>query len=120
MRPAIAERRSRRIAAMKMGLAARNLASVVETIERVQHAETVIDGGGRGLGQLIELVADIVEQERLINLGEPVSREMQPAGQEQQVIAVGPQERRESWRNLWASRKALAQTSSRPFPSSNR
>src|SRR6516162_7693551 len=91
MRPAIAERRSRRIASMKMGLAARNLASVVETIERVQHAETVIDGGGRGLGQLIELVADIVEQERLIDLGEPVSREMQPARQVQQVIAVGPQ-----------------------------
>src|SRR5436305_1976698 len=33
MRPAIAERRSRRIAAMEMSLATRNLASVMEAIE---------------------------------------------------------------------------------------
>lgn len=54
---------------MKMGFASRNLASVVEAVEIVQHAETMIDGGRRGLGQLIELVADIVEQDGLVDLG---------------------------------------------------
>src|SRR6516162_5477268 len=38
---------------MKMGFAARNLASVVEMIETAQHGETMIDSGRRGLGQQI-------------------------------------------------------------------
>src|ERR1700680_1621114 len=76
---------------MEVGFAVRDLASVMEAIETVQHAETVIDGRGRGLGQLIELVADIFEQERLVDLGQRVSREVLPAGQVQQVIAVRAQ-----------------------------
>src|SRR6516225_767557 len=76
---------------MKMGFAARNLASVVEMIETAQHGETMIDSGRRGLGQLIELVADIVEQDRLIDLGQLVTLEVQPEGQVQQVVAIGAQ-----------------------------
>jgi hypothetical protein len=36
---------------MKMGFAARNLASVVETIETAQNGETMIDSGRCRLGQ---------------------------------------------------------------------
>src|SRR5215469_10364656 len=101
---------------MKMGFAARNLASVVEMIETAQHGETMIDRGRRGLGQLIELVADIVEQERLIDLDEPVSREMEPAGQVQQVIAVGPQGAQRELAQLLGIKKGIGPDEFTAFP----
>src|SRR5208283_5617232 len=74
-----------------MGLPFWNLMSVVEAIETAQHAQPMIDGGGRGLGVMIELAADIVEQARLVNLGERAACLVQPASQVQQVITVSAQ-----------------------------
>jgi hypothetical protein len=40
----------------------------MEAIKTAQHAQTMIDGGWRGLRHMIELAADIVEQEGLVEL----------------------------------------------------
>ena len=97
MWPAIAQRGSRRIGVLEVGLASRNVPSVMEAIQRAQYAQTVIDGRGSRFGFMIELAADIVEQTSLIELGQRTARRLQPAGEMQQVICVSAQG---AWREL--------------------
>jgi hypothetical protein len=74
-----------------MRLPTRNLSSVMEAIERAQYAQTMIDGLWCGLGHMIELAADIVEQTGFVEPGERVPSRVQPARQMEQVIAVSAQ-----------------------------
>ena len=71
-------------------IAAGNLALVVETVEIAQGGQTVIDGLGGGLGVLVKLVTDIIEEGGFVQLGEGSRRGLRPPASEvQQVIAIG-------------------------------
>jgi hypothetical protein len=63
----------------------------MEAIQTAHHAQAVIDGGGSRFGFTIELAADIVEQARLLELGQRTARRLQPASEMQQVISVRAQ-----------------------------
>jgi hypothetical protein len=73
-----------------MGLASGNLLSVMEPVQTTNHGQTMIYGLRRGLGILIELVTDVVEQS---GLGDFRQRQWQrrfvpPACEVEQVISV--------------------------------
>src|SRR5439155_4859663 len=69
-RPPRTERTPGSVSVLQITVLAGNLALVVETVEIAQGGQTVIDGLGGGLGDLVELVADIVEEDGLVQLGE--------------------------------------------------
>ena len=93
MGAAVADRASRRIGTLEMGLASRNLLSVMEPVQTTNHGQTMIYGLWRWLGILIELVTDIVEQS---GLGDLRQRQWQrrfapPACEVEGVISVSTQ-----------------------------
>ena len=61
MRAAVADRAARCIRALEMGMAGRNLLTVMESIQTTNHGQAMIYGLRRGLRLLIELVTDVVE-----------------------------------------------------------
>jgi len=63
----------------------------MEAIQTAQHAQTMVDGRRRGWGLMIELEANIVEQEGLIELGQSLLGLVEPARQVQQIIGVSTQ-----------------------------
>ena len=50
----------------------------MEAIETVQHSQAMIDGGGGGLGLMIQLAANIVDQERFGEVLETMPCVLQP------------------------------------------
>jgi hypothetical protein len=75
-----------------MGLTGRNFLSAMEAVQTTNRAQAMIDGLRRGLGLLVQLMTDIVQQSGLGDLGQRLHRRLQPpAGEVQQVICVGPQ-----------------------------
>src|SRR5215469_1833267 len=88
---AVAKRQACRTSALEVCLASRNLMSVMKAIQTAQHAQAVIDGLRRGFGLVIELAANIVEQEGLVELRQRVPCRPQPTCQVEQVIGVSAQ-----------------------------
>ena len=76
-----------------MRLASGNLAPVMEAIQAMHHAQTMIHSLRRGPRLLLELVTDIVEQSGLGDLreGERQRPLAPPAGEVQQVISIRTQ-----------------------------
>ena len=68
--------------------------SVVEAIQATNHGQAMIDGLRRGLGLLIQLMTDIVQQGGLGDPGQRPGRVLEPAGEVQQVISIGAQRAR--------------------------
>ena len=64
---AVTERRSRPIRALDVVGPRGHRLSGMEAIHRAEHAEAMVDSLGSGLGGLVELIADILEQSGLIH-----------------------------------------------------
>jgi hypothetical protein len=76
--PSVAEWRAPGAGAVKMRGAGRNLLAVMETIQAMQHRKAVIHGLRGGLGLLVELKANVIEEP---GLGEFGKRMLRPAGE---------------------------------------
>ena len=63
----------------------------METIETTEHGEAVIDRLGSGLRRMVELVADILQEERLVQPGKPEVLGSEPSCCMQQVKGIGAQ-----------------------------
>jgi hypothetical protein len=64
----------------------------MEAIQRAEHAEAMVDGGGSGFGIFVELIADIVEQSGFIHLKQSPGRMLQaPPCEMQEIISIGAQ-----------------------------
>ena len=87
-RPAIAERGSLSIAALEMHLAGRKLLPSMEAITAAHCAQAMIHGLRCGLGILLELRTNIVDQCGLGDLGERLVAWFEPAGEVQQVVGI--------------------------------
>jgi hypothetical protein len=64
---AVTERRSRPIRALDMVGPCGHRMSGMEAIHRAEHPEAMVDSLGSGLGSLVELIADVLEQSGLIH-----------------------------------------------------
>jgi hypothetical protein len=75
-----------------MKLSTGDLLSKMETVQTMQYREAMIDRLRGGLGRLIQLIADVVEQNGFGDLGQRAGRVLlPPAGEMQQIISVGAQ-----------------------------
>jgi len=83
VRAAVTQSRAGGIDTLKVGPAPGNLPTVVKAIETAQHSQAMVDGGGGGLGLMIQLAANIVDQERFGEVLERMPCVRQPASQVQ-------------------------------------
>ena len=88
---AVAERAARRIGALEMGMAAGDLLSEVESIQATNHRQAMIYGLRSGLGLLVQLMADIVQQRGLGDFRKSLGPALKPTGEVQQIIGVSAQ-----------------------------
>ena len=86
---AVADRASRRIGTLEMGLASGNLLSVMEPVQTTKHGQTMIYGLRCGLWLLVQLMTNIVHQRGLCDHGNRLMLAPIPASEVQQVIGVG-------------------------------
>jgi len=107
MGTAIAERATCRIDALEMGMARGNLLSVVESIQTTNHRQAVIDGRRCGLGLLVQLIPNIVQQRGLGDGGKDLRLALKPASEVQQVISVGAQRARRPSTNVLGIKKIV-------------
>jgi hypothetical protein len=78
MGTAIAERAPRRIDALEMGITGGNFPPVMESVQTMDHGQAMIYGLRRGLGLLVQLMPDVVQQRRFGDRGEGLER-LKPA-----------------------------------------
>ena len=72
-------------------MAAGDLLSEVESIQTTNHSQAMIYGLRSGLGLLVQLMADIVQQCGLRDFGKRLGLALKPASEVQQVIGVSAQ-----------------------------
>src|ERR1017187_7121292 len=89
MRPAIAERATRRIDTLEMGMASGDLLSGVESIQTANHCQAMVYSLRRGLRLLVLLMPDIVQQRGLGDLRNSLGPTLKPTSEVKQVIGVG-------------------------------
>ena len=94
MGTAIAERGTRRIDALEMGMAGGDLLSMMESIQTPNYGQAVIDGGRRGPGLLVQFMPNVFQQYRLGERSEVLRLALTPASEVQKVISVGTQRAR--------------------------
>ena len=89
MGTAIAEWGTRRVDTLEMGMAPGNLLSDVESIQTANHGQTMVYGLGCGLGLLIQLMPNIVQQRGLGDFGKRLAPAVKPTSEVKQVVGVG-------------------------------
>jgi len=72
-------------------LLGRKVTPVMEAIQTLKDAETMVDGRRGRWGLLIELKTNVVEEEGLVELGKGMLCLVEPARQVQQIIGVSAQ-----------------------------
>src|SRR5437588_11523349 len=90
LRTTIAERGTGGVSVPESRLA-RNLSSVMETIQTAQHTQAVIDSLGSRLGWVLQLVVDILQQKGLGELGQRVAFGLEPSCRVSEVKGIGAQ-----------------------------
>src|SRR6266700_2713687 len=73
----------------------------------MQNTQTMIHGLRRGLGLLVELMTDVVEQCGLGDFGQRLGRLLEPAGEVQQVIGVSAERTQRELANALSIEKAI-------------
>jgi len=62
----------------------------METVQATKHAQAVVKGLGHGLELVVPLVAEILEQDRFIDLGERTrGTGKPPAGEVEEIVGIG-------------------------------
>src|SRR6266567_2295947 len=73
----------------------------------MQNTQTMIHGLRRGLGLLVELMTDVVEQCGLGDFGQRLGRLLEPAGEVQQVIGVSAERTQRELANALSIEKGV-------------
>jgi len=74
-----------------MRIASGNLLSMVESIQTTNHGQAMIYGLRRGLGLLVQLMPNIVQQGGFSDRGKGLMLALKPTSEMKQVIGVGAQ-----------------------------
>ena len=90
-RAAIAGRGPLGVGLLKMRLASRDLAALVEAVQATHGNQPVIHGLRRGRRFAVELMPHVVEQSRFGDFLQRLGRLLEPAGEVQQIVGVSAQ-----------------------------
>jgi hypothetical protein len=88
--PSVAERAARCIDALEMGITGGNFLPVVESVQTMDHGQAMIYGLRRGLGLLVQLMPDVVQQRGFGDRGKGLGASLKPTREVQKVVGVGP------------------------------
>ena len=90
MGTALAERAARRVGALEMGMAGGNLLSMMESVQTTNDGQAMIYGLRRGLGLLVQLMTNVVQQRGFGDRGKCLGASLKPTREVQKVVGVGP------------------------------